>query len=153
MTRQQTTNNRQQRAPAAVYSFRNLTMWEKAQELTVEIIQFTRTLPADRTTNVLVQQIVRSVTAVAANIAEGHGRFAAGAYRNHLSIARGSVAETLSWLDTFRRLDLIDPELEKRLTSACDEVMRMISAKMIDLDKETGRAGAFREERATYDPT
>ncbi|MEX0750287.1 MAG: four helix bundle protein [Dehalococcoidia bacterium] len=128
-------------------------MWEKAQLLTVEIIRFTKALPADRTTNVLVQQIVRSATAIAANIAEGHGRFAAGAYRNHLSIARGSVAETMSWLDTFRRLDLIDPHLEERIITLGDEVMRMISAKMIDLDKETGKARAFREERASYDAT
>jgi four helix bundle protein len=128
-------------------------MWEKAQELTVELLRFTKNLPSDRTTNVLVQQAVRSVTAIGANIAEGHGRFAAGAYRNHLSIARGSAAETLSWLDTFRLLDLIDEELEMRLVGLCDEVMRMISAKMIDLDKETGRSGAFRGERVAYDAT
>jgi len=149
MTRQQTTNNRQQRAPAAVYSFRNLTMWEKAQELTVEIIQFTRTLPTDRTTNVLVQQIVRSVTAVAANIAEGHGRFMPRAHANHISIAKGSTCETDSWLDLMRRADLISAEDERRLHASCNELIALLTAKIRELERLQPRA-KVQDERADY---
>lgn len=137
----------------AKYSFRDLTMWQKSQQLVVEIIALTRTLPTDRTTAILVQQVVRSSTAISANIAEGHGRFAAGAYRNHLSIARGSAAETISWLDTLRRINLLGEDAERQLIGLCDEVMSMVSAKMIDLDKQTGNAREFREEREVYDST
>ena len=126
-------------------------MWQKAQELASAIVDLTRALPTDRTTGVLVQQVVRSASSIGANIAEGHGRFAAGAYRNHLSIARGSTAETISWLDLLKRAGLITAKQEQELVRVCDEVMSMISAKMIDLDRQTGNARAFREEQEFYD--
>jgi four helix bundle protein len=99
------------------YSFKNLVSWQKAQGLLLEILQVAKSLPNDRIASILVQQIVRSSSAIGANIAEGHGRYSAGAYRNHLSIARGSTTETISWLDVLRRAGYISEELEARLSS------------------------------------
>jgi four helix bundle protein len=132
------------------YSFRNLAMWQRAQDLTVAVLDIVGTLPNDRATNVLVQQLVKSSSSIGANIAEGHGRFAAGAYRNHLSIARGSANETIGWLDVLHRSGKIPAEREAALVEACEEILRMISAQMILLDKQTGRGTAFREEKGEY---
>ncbi len=132
------------------HSFRDLLVWQKAQHLTVAVLALVKTLSTDRATSVLVQQLVRSASSVGANIAEGHGRFVAGAYRNHLSIARGSACETLSWLDVMRRSKLISEQAEQELAEVCDEILRMISAQMIQLDRQTGRAGGFRDEREPY---
>jgi len=132
------------------YSFRNLAMWQRAQDLTVAVLDIVRTLPNDRATGVLVQQLVRSCSSIAANIAEGHGRFAAGAYRNHLSIARGSANETIGWLDVLSRSGRISAEREAELAEVCEEVLRMISAQMIRLDRQAGRRTEFREERGEY---
>src|SRR3990172_217866 len=88
---------------AGAYSFRNLAVWQRAQELTDDVLDVIAALPNDRATSVLSQQILRSASSVAANIAEGHGRYAAGAYRNHLSIARGSTTETIGWIDLLAR--------------------------------------------------
>ena len=49
-------------------------MWQRAQELTDEILDVIATLPNDRATCVLSQQILRSSSSIAANIAVGHGR-------------------------------------------------------------------------------
>jgi four helix bundle protein len=133
------------------YSFRNLAMWQRAQELTDQVLDFIAPLPADRVTNVLCQQVLRSASSIAANIAEGHGRFSAGVYRNHLSIARGSCAETISWLDLMKRRRLITAEQERSALEKCAEIMKMVTAKMITLDKQTGTNRSIREERATYD--
>ncbi|HEX5478786.1 MAG TPA: four helix bundle protein, partial [Dehalococcoidia bacterium] len=89
-------------------------------------------------------QVLRSATSIAANIAEGHGRFAGGAYRNHLSIARGSANETLSWLDLLRRGHYISEEREAEACALCEEVLRMISAQMIGLDRQLGVKKDFR---------
>jgi len=124
--------------------------WQKAQSLLLEILHVAKSLPNDRVASVLVQQIVRSSSAIGANIAEGHGRYSAGAYRNHLSIARGSTTETISWLDVLRRGGYISQELETRLSSTCEEIMNLLSAKMIQLDKGTRTDRSLHEEREEY---
>jgi four helix bundle protein len=126
-------------------------MWQRAQELTDQVLDFIAPLPADRVTNVLCQQVLRSASSVAANIAEGHGRYAAGSYRNHLSIARGSTTETVSWLDLMKRRRLITAEQERSALEKCAEIMKMVTAKMIALDKQTRTDRSFGEERGVYD--
>jgi four helix bundle protein len=88
---------------ANTYTHRNLIVWQRSQELAHRIIQLTRRMPQSWANAVLVRQIISSATSVGANIAEGHGRYTPGAHRNHLLIARGSLAETDSWLDQLRR--------------------------------------------------
>lgn len=132
------------------YGFRNLVVWQRAQELVAAVLATVKTLPRDRATDVIAQQLIRSATAIAANIAEGHGRFSAGAYRNHLSIARGSTAETMSWIDTLERGSYINAETAQSMLSLCDEIMRLLSKHMIDLDRKTGTDRRLGEERAEY---
>jgi four helix bundle protein len=124
--------------------------WRKAQDLTDAVLTVVDGIPASRASAVLVQQIVKSASSIAANIAEGHGRFASGAYRNHLSIARGSANETIGWLDLMCRRGFINVARRDELIDACEEVLSLISARMIKLDKETGKASAFRDERGEY---
>jgi four helix bundle protein len=136
--------------PRARHSFRNLASWRKAQDLTDEVLSIVDGMPNTRVTGVLIQQIVKSSSSVAANICEGHGRFSAGAYRNHLSIARGSANETSGWLDILRRRGYITQAKQDELIDVCEEILSMVSAQMIQLDKQTGKLGAFRDERAEY---
>ncbi|MDE3095546.1 MAG: four helix bundle protein [Chloroflexota bacterium] len=131
---------------AGVYTFRGLAVWQRAQELAASVYGLVRPLPNDRATSVVVQQLLRSSTSIAANIAEGHGRYSAGAYRNHLSIARGSTTETMSWIDLLKRTELITPAQEAELLETCAELMKMLSAKMIDLDRQTRPKRALRED-------
>jgi four helix bundle protein len=133
------------------YTFRNLAVWQRAQELADEILDFVAELPGTRVAGVLSQQIVKSSSSIAANIAEGHGRFAAGAYRNHLSIARGSTTETISWLDLLRRRRWITSQQEEDALTKCAQIMRMLTAKMKELDRQTGTERRFSDERAAYD--
>ncbi len=132
------------------YSFKNLLSWQKAQDLLLEILGAVKELPNDRVASILAQQVVRSASAIGANIAEGHGRYSSGAYRNHLSIARGSTTETISWLDVLRRAGYMSTEVEVRLAGTCEEIMSLLSAKMIQLDKLTRTDRSLRDERAEY---
>ena len=145
-SRQQTADSRggSSRADAgrAQYSFRELAVWQKAQELSLLVVDVVRHLPQDRASAVLGQQVLRSATSIAANIAEGHGRYASGAYRNHLSIARGSANETLSWVDLRARAHYIDSGRESELLVLCDEVLKMVSAQMIAIDRRSATRGA-----------
>ena len=60
------------------YSYRNLILWQKAQELTLDIVKAVGALRKDAVTSVAVPQVIRSASSIAANIAEGHGRYVLG---------------------------------------------------------------------------
>jgi four helix bundle protein len=132
------------------YSFRNLASWKKAQSLLLFLLDDVDTMPNNRVTNILVSQIVRSASSIGANIAEGHGRYAAGAYRNHLSIARGSTTETMSWLDVLLQRGYISPARSVELLGLCAEIMNLVSARMIDLDRQTKTVRSLRGKREEH---
>src|SRR3989304_9876677 len=110
---------------------RRLIVWQKAQELALEVARLVAALPKDAVPSVLGRQIIASAGSIGANIAEGYGRYAAGAYRNHLSIARGSACETDGWLDLLRRSGYMDEEAESKLHGLCMEVVGLLTTQMI----------------------
>ena len=136
---------------AKEYSHRNLIVWRRAQELAHEMIKLTRRLPQSWANAVLARQIIGSATSIGANITEGHGRYTPGAHGNHLSIAKGSAAETDSWLDTLCREGYLTREDEAPLHKECMELMSMLKSKILDLERlEREGSPKMREERSTY---
>jgi len=134
------------------YSYRNLILWQRAQALALRVIQIVRRLPNNWGTAVVARQIVASATSVSANIAEGHARFTPGAHRNHLSIAKGSAAETDSWLDLLRRLGDLSDEEEEELHSECLWIMESLKSKILDLEQyEQNKRRSIREKSEGYE--
>ena len=122
------------------YSFKNLLLWQKAQELTVVVAKLVDRLPRRRSADAIAMQLLRATSSVAANIAEGHGRFSFAAYRNHLSIAKGSAAEARSWVDLASRLDYFDPEMTVQLDSAMNELIASLTRRMRALEAQESAA-------------
>jgi four helix bundle protein len=134
------------------YTHRNLIIWQRAQELSHQMIKLTRRLPQSWANAVLARQIITAASSIGANIAEGHGRFTPGAHGNHLSIAKGSAAETDSWLDSLRREELLSLEEEAPLHQECMEIMAMLTSKILDLNHlAQEKPGKVREEQASYE--
>ena len=111
-------------------SFRGLIAWQKAQELAVSVLNELAKLPSGKQVDLVGAQLARSVGSVSANIAEGYGRFSPGAYRNHLSIARGSLFETESWIDLLSRTGYLSGETNSLLVARCSEVGRLLTTLM-----------------------
>ncbi|MBP8252406.1 MAG: four helix bundle protein [Herpetosiphon sp.] len=132
------------------YSYRNLIVWQKAQDLVVDVVKLVENAPKTWANAVIVRQIVSSATSISANIAEGHGRYASGAHRNHLSIARGSAAETDSWANTIMRLDWITVDEEQQLHKQCNEIIAILSSKMIKLEQEHNKNRTISDQSAEY---
>ena len=130
------------------YSYRNLALWQEAQEFARDVVLLVEQLPARRSTDSIARQIVRSATSIAANIAEGHGRFGIPSYRNHLSIAKGSACETDSWLDLLRRLGLLSPDREAELHQRCSKLIGALTRRILDL--EAKQPSRVRDEQAEY---
>jgi four helix bundle protein len=144
--------NQEPRTQNRGYSFRNLILWNKAQELTLAIVREIAKMPEDRFVAIVSDQILRSASSMGANIAEGHGRYSPAAHANYLSIAKASACETDNFLDLLRRGGYLPAEVEAKLHADCEEVIRMLTAKILDLGRiakpsKGPRAG---EERAIY---
>jgi four helix bundle protein len=141
--------NQEPRTQNQRYSYRNLLLWQKAQALTLPVVEIVAKLPRDPAAQVIARQVAGSASSVAANIAQGHGRFSIPAHRNHLSIAKGSACETDSWLDLLRRAGYVHPDVEQELHEACDEVIRMLTAKIIQFERKAS-PDHTREEAPAY---
>jgi four helix bundle protein len=131
------------------YSYRNLALWQEAQDFAREVVQLVDSLPSVRSADTIGRQVIRSATSVPANIAEGHGRFGLASYRNHLSIAKGSACETDSWLDLMRGLSMISGERERDLHTRCSALIAALTRRIRDLERMASKA--VKDERAPYD--
>ena len=72
---------------------------------------------------------------LAANIAEGNGRFTKPDRKNFFIIARGSVQECVPLLELAARQGLLKPDLRRQLTDNLEEIARMLSGLIKGLDK------------------
>jgi len=128
-------------------SFRTQLHWQKAQAFAAQAAMLTERLPSNRAADVIGNQLVQAATSIGANIAEGYGRFSQAAYRNHLSIARGSAFEAESWIDLLIRCEYVSDDEGRRLLEACLEVQKLVSFRMKQLPQ--GKT-YISEEAAVY---
>ena len=142
----------QQTRNLAAYNYRKLDVWQQAQEIAAQIVRLAADLPRDPSVAVISRQLVASAGSVAANIAEGHGRFTFAAYRNHLSIAKGSACEADSWLDLLRRTGHISAEREAALHDQLLSVIAVLTTKIRSLDASARESAQtrVREDDAPY---
>jgi four helix bundle protein len=77
------------------WDFRNLDIWKKARELRLDVESLVKTFPKEETFR-LVDQMVRAIRSVTANIAEGHGRFH---YQENIQFCRQARASLFELLD------------------------------------------------------
>ncbi len=68
----------------------------------------------------LGDQFVRAADSIAANIAEGYGRYFFGEYRVFLYYARGSLYECKLWLEKTRKRSLISDNLYQEMRNTLD---------------------------------
>ena len=80
-----------------VKDFKTLVVWQKARELSQDIYKLTSNFP-NFETYATKPQIIRAVTSIGANIAEGNGQLYIKKQISFLNNALGSAAETRHWL-------------------------------------------------------
>ena len=133
------------------YGFRNLVLWQKAQQLAEEVIAVVVGLPPGPVSAVVGRQLLAAATSIGANVAEDHGRFSLAAHRHYLSIANGSACEADGWLDLLRRTGYLEAVTEGRLHGQCLELIRMLTAKILALERQRAGTSAIRETSPLYD--
>ena len=107
--------------------FQDLTVWQRAMELTEVVYNLTKTFPKDEIYG-LTSQLRRASVSIASNIAEGRGRATDRDFRQFLNIALGSTYEVQTQLLLAKRLTIGDQAMRKMAESLCIETSKMLGA-------------------------
>lgn len=105
------------------FMFEKLEVYQKAVCLADSVAAMTQDFP--RGFGFLADQLNRAALSIAANIAEGNGRFTKADRRNFFGIARGSVQECVPLLELASRQTLLKPEQHQQLKADLEEIGRM----------------------------
>jgi four helix bundle protein len=100
-------------------------VWQKAMDLAEAVYRLSRALPKEEQYR-LTSQLLRAVASVPANIAEGSQRGTRKDYAHFLAIARGSLAETETFLMLACRAGLLPDAAAQTILDQADEVSRML---------------------------
>ena len=117
-------------------SFKDLSVWQRAVQLTLEVYKLTGDFPTSERFG-LTNQLRRASVSVASNIAEGYGRSTKGEYVQFLGHARGSVSEVETQLVIARALAFGAKQKLDTAESLCNEVGRMLRAMMKTLQSKS----------------
>jgi four helix bundle protein len=99
--------------------FRALKVWQKGMELFEEVVKDVDAFPKTEVAKIISNQIIRSVSSITANIAEGYGRRKGKEFEHYLYISRGSANETIDWYEKLKRLGYIDNAIFENREQLC----------------------------------
>ncbi len=114
------------------FSFEKLIVYQKAIDFADDVCYGTEKFP--RGYSFLVNQLNRAALSIAANIAEGNGRFTKPDRRNFFGVARGSVQECVPLLELALRRGLLSTADHETMKSRLEEIARMLSGLIKGLE-------------------
>ncbi len=112
-----------------VFPFEKLEVWQDSLALTDYILRLLERLPPNRHFR-LVSQMEGAAASVPQNIAEGKGRQHRKEFLQYLSIAQGSLYETVTLNEVFRRRELFDEEECVEIRSRAERIDRKLNGLM-----------------------
>lgn len=116
--------------PLSARGYRDLKAYQFAFDLAMEIFKRSKTFP-DEERYSLTSQIRRSSRSVAANLAEGYRkRQYPNIFLSQMADSDAEATETQVWLDFPRDCGYLSLEDHKRLSTAYEELGRMLSGMM-----------------------
>ena len=105
--------------------FRQLKVWQKAHQVTLDVYRATQQFPRTETYG-LTAQMRRCAISIGSNIAEGRGRDGDNEFGRFIQIATGSAAELEYQLLVARDLGYLDASEYTKLNSDLAEIGRML---------------------------
>ena len=110
-----------------VQSHSDLIVWQKAMDLAEVVYGLTAKFPRSETYR-LGSQTTRAVASVPANIAEGNARGTKRDYANFLSVTKGSLMETETFLMLAVRLKYITQAEASAAFHLVTEISKMLTS-------------------------
>lgn len=114
------------------FTFEKLIVYQKSVDFADAVCARTEQFP--RGYRFLGDQLNRASLSIAANIAEGNGRFTKADRKHFFGIARGSAQECVPLLELAARRELIARDLHLELKDRLEEIARMLSGLINGLE-------------------
>jgi len=111
----------------SIKDFKSLIVWQKARELTQDIYKVSANFPPYET-YATKSQIIRAVTSIGANVAEGNGQLYRKKQINFFNNALGSASELRHWLVVALDNGYISKEDYDKLEQKTIEIIKMLIA-------------------------
>ena len=109
------------------FAFEELKVYQKALDFAVSVIETIDEIDAPRKHYRLFEQIEASSTSVSSNISEGKGRYSKKEFKQYLYIARGSLYETVTRLQIFKKFKWLNENSYQNLYGEAEEINKMLS--------------------------
>lgn len=109
-----------------IESFRDLVVWQVAMDAAEGVLELVEG-EGLRKRFWLCDQICRAVSSISANPAEGHGSGTRRMYVKHCYLARGSLCESLSFIELIRRRQLADPKLLVQIDQQLNRTHKLLN--------------------------
>ncbi len=103
----------------------NLHVYQRAIDFTEAIDQITKRFPHRQ--SYISDQLNRAALSIAANLAEGNGRYHKADRANFFRIGRGSTFECVALIEVCKRTGIISIQEHALLYAQLEEISKMIS--------------------------
>jgi four helix bundle protein len=111
----------------SIKTFKDLIVWQKALDLSVQIYRLTGEFPKHELYG-LSSELRKTSRSIACNIAEGHKRWSTRDYVHFLRISAGSAAELESQILLSERLGYLQKNTAEQIRYMLSEIARMLDA-------------------------
>ena len=109
------------------FAFEELVVYQRALDFAVSVIDVIDELDTPRKHFRLIEQLEAASSSIGLNIAEGKGRFSKKEFTRFCYISRGSLYETISLLQIFRKKAWLNEKQYEMLYKKGVEISKMIS--------------------------
>ena len=115
--------------------FRNLSVWNKAHQVTLEVYRLTKSFPKDERFG-LISQVCRCSVSIPSNIAEGCGRKGDKEFARFVQIAMGSASELEYQLLLSRDLKYLNENNYEDIANKVVDIKRMLAGLLNKLSAD-----------------
>ena len=108
-----------------IRNYKDLIVWQKAMDLSVEIYRLVKKLPKEEL-YCLSDQMRRSAISIPSNIAEGKSRTSQKEFSYFLSIAQGSRSELETQIQLCEKIGYLNEKKKKNALDLLTELEKML---------------------------
>ena len=120
----------------SIQSHRDLIVWQRGMELTAESYLLAKLLSREEQFP-MTNQLLRAAASVPANAAAGQARGTRKDDTHFVTIARGSCAETETFLMLIAKVELLSSQQVERALSLCSEIGKMLNTLVTRLREQS----------------
>jgi four helix bundle protein len=118
-----------------IKSFRDLRVWQVSMDAADLALAACEEGPLSKKYR-LAGQLEAAAASIPANIAEGHAGGSTNVYLRHLYIARGSLAETMTFLELFARRKYVTAAMVDGINELLESTGKLLNALIGSLERK-----------------